>query len=122
MSGMRIAAAPAVQLAAGDDGPLLGTEGHGDAPGGSDTKSGPPGPVISRSWPQMTPAVDGILPGTTAQVEAGAPARATPPYPDPKEIAMAAAMAAAEATMANRQSVPNAVARRGGTMSRMLLC
>ena len=82
-----------MQDAVGDDGSLPGTDGHGDAPGGSDTRSGPPAPVISRSWPQMAPGVDGSLPGTSSHVEEGAPARATPEFAAPEDTAVAAAAA-----------------------------
>lgn len=111
-----------MQVAVGDDGSLPGTDGHGDAPGGSDTRPGPPGPVISRSWPQMAPGVDGSLPGTSSHDEDGAPARATPEFAGSKETAVAAATAAAAAKIANRRWVLNAVLRRERTVSLMLLC
>lgn len=102
---------PAVHDAVGDDG-LPGTEGQGDAPGGSDTMSAPPGPVISRSWPQMAPGEEGCLPGTSSQVEEDDPACTTPIFAGAKPQAVAAAMAIAAPAIVKRDLIA----------SRMLVC
>lgn len=74
--------------------------------------SGPPGPVTSRSWPQMAPAEEGSLPGTSSQVEEDDPACTTPTFVGPKPQAVTAATAIAAPAIAKRDLI----------VPRMLVC